>query len=570
MPKLNKKNLLIIFFLGAIFFIAVVVWYSPVIFKGYPIQTIGKEMILARNYHLAGVLADQNNLNITIAPSLVKNEGRPLVLSEYLGSFFYAKIFNLFGVPSYNNLILLSIILYALVLVLFAVLILYLFGFKVAIVFSLIYIFSPIGWGLAYALAEYEFCLIFLALFFIFYFVGLKKEEKTDKSKLNNLFFVVSGIFLALSALSSEAILVFVLAFFIFLFFKKHRKQLIYIFVPFVVLLIVFWLPSVLSGENRYISLFAQKAPEKSLFSVYTHVFPDPYTYHFEKEEFLKTFESQNLGWSENLETKKVLTNFGFEGIGLFGRIKVGFYILSQHISRFFSLEDFGGPIFALLLILGLFYFKNKNKFIYQLSLYWLIISFFVFAFIVLVSRNHLMDFIWLIILLITAGLFYLLQIVKDYFRLSEKKSLIFDLLIIVLILYHLVLVNHIVLGRQYDKDFVPRSMAYAQEVKKIEIRDKDVIAVPGDFPEQASTLNYLTDKSFVVFRASTLEKLLKEEKIKKAFEAFGVKYIMGYPDDLSKRLTDGAGIINIASDSLEINKESLSQNKSFLMNLIR
>jgi len=569
MPKLNKKNLLIIFFLGAIFFIAVIVWYSPVIFKGYPIQTVGKEMILARNYHLAGVLADQNDLNVTIASSLVKNEGHPLVLSEYLGSFFYAKIFNFFGVPNYNDLILLSIILYALVLVLFAVLILYLFGFKVAIVFSLIYIFSPIGWGLAYALAEYEFCLIFLALFFIFYFVGLKKDEKNE-SKVNNIFFVVSGIFLALSALSSEAILVFVLAFFIFLFFKKHRKQLIYVFVPFIVLMMVFWLPSVLSGENRYISLFTQKAPEKSLFSVYTHVFPDSYTYHFEKEEFLKTFESQNLGWSENLETKKVLTNFGFEGIGLFGRIKVGFYILSQHISRFFSLEDFGGPIFTLLLILGLFYFKNKNKFIYQLSLYWLIISFFVFAFITLVSRNHLMDFIWLIILLITAGLFYLLQIVKDHFRLSEKKSLIFDLLIIVLILCHLVLVNHIVLGRQYDKDFVPRSMVYAQEVKKIEIQDKDVIAVPGDFPEQASTLNYLTDKSFVVFQTSTLEKLFKEEKIKKAFEAFGVKYIIGYPDDLSKRLADGAGVINIASDSLEINKESFSQNKSFLMNLIR
>ena len=198
MPKLNK-NLLIVFFLLAVFVLAIGVWYSPIIFKGYSTSIISEEIVLARNYYQSGVLVKQNNLNVTLAPSLIKSEGHPLVLSEYLGSFFYSKIFKITGVPDYNTLILISLVLYALVLVLFTILTLRLFNFKIAIVFSLIYIFSPPGWGLTDSSGSYEFCLFFWALFFIFYFlgahphhqkfgVGVKKTEQ-NKNKFNNLFF---------------------------------------------------------------------------------------------------------------------------------------------------------------------------------------------------------------------------------------------------------------------------------------------------------------------------------------------------------------------------------------------
>jgi len=556
-------------FLVIIFLIAVLVWYSSVIFKGYPIQPISQDILLARNYHQTGVLATHNNQSIVISSSLIKEQGHPLVISQYLGSFFYAKIFDIVGLPSYNNLILLSIILYALVLLLFVILILYLFNFKLAVVFSLIYIFSPLGWGLTYSLGEYEFCLLFWALFFIFYFLGLKKTEQSS-NQLYNLFFIISGVFLAFSALSAEVTLVFALAFFIFLLLRRLKWQLIWAFIPFAILLIIFWLPSFLSGENEYLSLLINRPTQESISLAQLHVFPDPYTYYFEKEEFLERFKNQDLGWSENLETRKILTNFGFEQINLFNRIKVGFYLLSQHISRFFSLEDFGGPFFTLLLILGLIYLIHKYKFLYQLSLYWLIISFFVFAFVVLVSRNHLMDFIWLLILLISLGLLYLLQIVGSYFQLSRKWLAFLNIIVIGLALYHLVLVNHVILGKKYDEDFMPRSISYAQEIKKLDIDDREVIAIPGDFPSQGSTLNYLTNTSSVIFQSSTLEKLLKQGKIKQAFEAFGVKYIIGYSDELSRKLIEEAEVINIASRSLEIDMGRVSENKSFLMNLIR
>lgn len=559
-----KKHLPVTIFLLLVFLLAIAFWYSPIIFKGYSTQEIPKQLILARNYSQTGILADQNDLNVTLAPGLVKEQGHPLVLSEYFSSFMYSVIFKITGVPSYNGLILISIILYALVLILFTILVLKLFGFKVAIIFSLIYIFIPFALDTTHYISSYEFCLFFWALFFITYFLGLKRKDKWAI-----LFFIISGVFLALSALSKEVTLVFALALFIFLFFKKKKRELIFIFVPFICLLLIFWLPSVIQGENQYLPMFGA-GTEEAVFSHYLHVFPDPYTYHFEREGFLESFRGQDLGLSEDLETKKLLANYDIDKITIFDRFKVGTYILLQHVSRFFSLEEFGGPLLTLLLILGFIYLRNRFKDIYNLSKYWLVISFLVFSYVILVGRSHLMDFTWLFVVLISLGLLYLINIIGNHFEIKGKRKLILTFVIVIFLIYHLLLINHVVLGKRYDRDFIPRSMAYAEIIKNMDIQDEDVIAIPSDFPEQPTTLNYFTNKSFVVFTNQTIDKLLKEEKIKKAFEAFGVKYILGYSSDISKRVITQAEVINITSNSLKVDMDQVSANKSFLMNLIR
>ena len=283
----------------------------------------------------------------------------------------------------------------------------------------------------------------------------------------------------------------------------------------------------------------------------------------------MKEFQNQDLGVSENIETKKVLANYGFGKITIFERGKVGVYALSQHLFRFISLQEFGGPFIFLLLILGSIYLKKKNKFLYNLSAYWIIISIFVFSFIILVSRNHLMDFIWPITLIVSLGVFYLFQIIKEYFK--PNKTMLINVFVVIFILYHLFLVGRMVLGTAYDSQSVPRVLAYAQEINKINIKNSDtVIAIPGDIPGQDFSLAYLTGKSFVIFRSETLNKLLKENKAGTAFKEFKVEYILGYSDLLSGEITKKTKAINIASDSLNIEIEKTSETKSFLMNLFR
>ena len=99
------KKLIPIIILIFIFFSAIVIWYSPVFFKGYSSQTIHQDILLARNYHQTGILATHNNQSVVVSSNLIKEEGRPLVMSQYLRSFFYAKIFDVIGIPDHNNLI---------------------------------------------------------------------------------------------------------------------------------------------------------------------------------------------------------------------------------------------------------------------------------------------------------------------------------------------------------------------------------------------------------------------------------------------------------------------------------
>jgi len=564
--KLNKK-ILTLFFLLAIFLLAVGVWYSPIIFKGYPPQPISQDMLLAKNYHDTGVLATHNSQSVVVSSDLTRDNSYQLPISKYLGSVIFAKIFDVVGVPGYDLLVLLSIVLYAIVLVIFTILTKQLFGLKIAGIFSLIYIFSPLGWGLSYDLSGYSFCLLFLGISLILYFSGIKDKDRKN-SITNILFLVFSGIFLGLSAFSKEITLVFALAFFMFLVVKKLKKQLLCVFIPFVVLLMIFWLPSFLDGGNRYLSLVTGHTTKANTTLAELHLFPDAYTYYFEKDSFLKEFQGQDLGISENIETKKVLANYGFGKITIFERGGVGVYALSQHLFRFISLQEFGGPFILLLLILGLICLKKKNKFLYNLSAYWVVISVFVFSFIILVSRNHLMDFIWPITLMVSLGVFYLLQSIKEHFKLN--KTILINVFIVALILYHLFLINRVVLGTAYDSESVPRILAYSREVDKIGVGNNQVVAIPGDIPGQDFSLAYLTGKSFVIFRSETLEKLLKENKIKIALDNFGVKYILGYSDSLSNEITNKTKTTNIAADSLNIEIKKTSETKSFLMNLFR
>jgi hypothetical protein len=559
----NKKFLTALFIIGA-FFLAIIVWYSPIIFKGYTVHEMSAEIILARNYYQTGVFANQNDLNVILSPSLIKENGHPLVMNEYLGSFFYSQIFKLFGTLSYNNVVLLSVILYAIVFLIFALLILRLFGSKIAMIFSLIYIFLPFSWGITYYLGIYEFCLLFLALFFVFYFWAEKKE-----GAWSIVLFIISGTFLAVSALSKEVTLVFALALFIYLFFKKRKKELLAIFIPFICLLIIFWLPSIIGGENRYISLVKTNV-DKSVFSTYLHVFPDPHTYYFEKEQFLSKIKNQDLGMTENLETQKILANFGLDKITIFNRLKIGTYLLIKHIFRFFSLQEFGGPFILLLMIIGLLCLRKRLEKFYGLLKYWVVLSFLIFSYILFIGRGHLMDFIFPFSLTITLGILFTADLFKEKFKFSEKKTAAFLILITGFIVYHLILINHVVLGDKYDRDYVPRSMAYAELINKSNIQDVDVIAVPGSFPAQLLTLNYLTEKSFVLFSPETVEKLYTENKLKKALETFNVKYVLDYSDTISKKLVEQGKAINISSNSLEINTQKISENKSFFMNLIR
>jgi len=565
-----KHFLFISMFLMSVFILAVIVWYSPILFKGYSPNGVGIDINIARNINEAGIFSLENNLNVVLSSSLISENGEVSGLGSKLTVFLYAGLWKIFDSLSLDQLFLMSVIINAFALIIFTILVSDLFDRKTGLLFALVYIFLPFNWRASYSVGSYEFALVFIALFFFFYF----QAENKNIQKSARFFWILAGVFLVGAVLSKECFILLPAFLILFLLWKKRKEALIFIMIPFILLMGVFWLPDFIQ-KSIYFNLLTGIPVEKSAsadFSFYGHLYPDPYTYHFNKdvflEESLEKYNQETLS-VEKIEKSKLMKNVGAKKISILERLKVNLTIGSRHVFRFVSLEDIGGPFVFLLILLGLCSLRQKKRHLYQFFVYWIFSAVFLMSFVILVTRNHLVDFSWAIALMVTLGVFSVIRMISEYFNLGKKKIMCMQILIFGAVLYNFILANHVFLGRAYDNINVLRMEAYSQLIKSLNINDEEVIAL-NIHSGYLYHLNYLTDKSLVVFRTETIKNLIEENKLESAFEKFNVKYIIGYSDDLSKKIIEKANIINIGSDPIECVNPDISRNKGWLMNLIK
>ena len=539
------------------------VWYSTDLFRGYPACKVSPNSILARNINQTGFYSLESDKNVVLSPELIKEKGQPSSLGNRMTSYLYAGILKIAGDPNLRSYLLLSIVINALAFVVFLRLILYLFDFKIASLFGFIYILLPLNWQVPYNIGTYEFAFLFFSLFLLFYFIGQNKRH-------SYLYYISSGLFLALAVLSREALLLIVPFLMIFLFIKKRKKQLLYIFIPFSVIFLFFWLPSL--GQNINLNLLSNDLSTEDKiadFSFYGHLYPDPYTYHFEKEDHLENIVKDKNFSVKNIETLKYLKNIESEKIGFLNRIQISLMLVVRHLFRFISLQEIGGSLVLLLFFLGLLYLKNKNKFLMEFIIYWILSAIVLMAFVLLLGRSHMMDFNWALALLVALGVLFLSNLIANHFNFEHKKRLAVLVVMLIAASYHLVLSNHVVLGRVYDQSDIPLLYTYAQQIDREGISNKEVIALDIASSDMYN-LNFLTDKSYVIFRAETIKRLLKEESLNRAFENYNVGYIIGYSENLSDQITQQVGVVNISSNSVKPFDFRVSRNKGWLMNLVK
>lgn len=567
-----KSGIKYALFLFSVGVLAFSVWYSPILFKGSILSGAEGNIILARNLAQTGIRGTENDLNVLLSSNLVKDQAHISTYGNKLTTVLYSWIFKIWGEFSENELVLLSMSIYALALMVFTLIVLYLFGFKTSLIFSLIYILLPFNWQLSNNVGSYEFALLFFALFFLFYFLGLNK-------KYNYLYLIPAGIFLALACLARETFFLFIPFFLFYLWWKNPKRFLLYIFIPFLILFSYFWLPDALmmkGGGNSYLLIFNSQAPEKlksADSTFYSHHFPDPYTYYFNREEFLEKSQSELTSPETSFFTKvgsiKSATNNGFMSPSFLERLEVGLVLFSSHLSRFFSLEDIGGPFIFLLMLLGIYNLKQKNRYLFGLALGWILSVIFLLSFVILAGRQHLMDFNWILALFIALGLIMLAKIINQYFNFNQRKSRILFLVVVLSALYGLVVANHAAWNRLFEgQEASLKITAYSQKIKELNIPDEDVIAISKSVNRYR--LNYLSNKSLVIFREETIRDLLDNGELASAFEKFKVKYILGYSPDISEEVIAKTRIVNVADDSVEIPQIETTPAKVWFLNLIK
>ncbi|MDO8669163.1 MAG: hypothetical protein Q7K65_02630 [Candidatus Buchananbacteria bacterium] len=565
----KSKKIIFIFWLVFVFALAFLFWYSPILFKGYPAQSIDSEGVItiARNYSEHNVFGLENDLNVVVAPSLVESSANTTSLGNKLTTISYAVIFRLFGQLDWDKVVLVAIAVSALALVFFSITIFYLFGFESAILFSLIYILLPVNGQTAYFVGTYEFAMLFLSIFTVLFFCFRNYKHRWP-------FLMLSGLFLALSGLSREAMFLSFPIIFLWLWFNKRTKDILLIFIPVILLMVIFWLPSFLSGNNDYFKLFvASKNQEKvhSDYQVYSHLYPDPYTYHFNNQSVLPSDDQTNKsGWLYNIGLLKSQANLGIKQVNIFERLIVGTTDLARQVSKFFSLEDMGGPLIFLLMVLGLYQLRNGNREVYYLFVSLLVFIPLLLSYVVLGRRSHIMDLAWVISSSTAIGLISLKSLLKNYYQINRYFYPVY-LIIVMVVLYSLILAGHVYWGRAYDSDKYLEVKYLAEQVNNYpsKIADVEVIAV-GDRSLHPS-LNYLTRKSVVLFNSDTIAKLVENGKLQSAFDTFSIRYIIGYDQELSDLIVKNSQTINIAiwPEKYDLQK-SLNYNKSWLLNLIK
>lgn len=559
-----KRHLLMVIIMATFLVAAVFVWYSPVLFKGYAAHPFPATLILARNLSQSGVYGLENNLNVVLAPDLVKEQAQVSGLGNRLTPQIYAQIFKVMGQLGFKQAVFLACLIHALALLFFMLVVRKIWGFKKAVIFGTVYIFLPIQWTMPYLfLGSYEFATLFFSIFVWLYF-GRENE------RYKKIAYVLAGVFLTLAMMAKEAFTLFVPIFLFYLFWTKKKKELLTVGLSFLVVAAIFWLPGFLR-DNAYLGALTTKTGgniSSSDFLIYGEFFNDPYSYHFQKEEILAQTKIDG-GWNsmKQLSTIKLLYNVGLRAPTLYERLSIGTFLFFKQNFKLFSLEQIGGPLVFVLISLGLFYLWKREREKATLFLVWVLGTFFLFAYIVFGSRSHVMDVIFPLVLLISLGVSICLKTLKKEIG-SAKLALLAQTFLMILLIYNFIQTSHLVLSRIYDDSPVLKIEVYAQKIKEnAKISARDVIAVGNG--QSAYQLNYQTGKSTVIFNSETIIKLLKENRLKDAFEKFGVAYVIGYDKDLSKEIIQQTKVEVLAED-LPPMEPPLSNFKKQFMNFFR
>jgi hypothetical protein len=527
---MKKKHLILIII--SIFVVSVAVRYYPVFYRGYSYSISADNLILARNLSFANKYSLEDEKNVVLSSSLIAEKGMSSGALNKLTSVIYGKIFNIFGFNPDTPLYV-SLFFYALTTVLLFLLILKLFNLKIALIFAGVDIFMPFVLAGAIWFGFYEWAMLFFIIAILIYLW----KEKPNAWRL-----LLSGLFFGLAALARNAFLISFIPFVVydwyvnFIYKKDWRRFRLWlwptakrIFV-FILPVILLWGGMMLSDYSRGISSYYLT---KGDIGYDGHLFRDPYTYHFEKDSYIEEIKNTADG-----ETIGYLKKYGYD-INWKQYLTIYFYSTKYYLNNFFRQPTLGGPLIIFFLILGAIYlFKNRRSLL-TLSVLWVGILFFILIYLGTSNWDHFLEIRFPLVLLISSGIFWSLKWLSQAIQ-NKKTYFLLSGAILLTIFFHFIQSDKWMFHENYLYSRAEEKVNLVELIKKsnIDIDVNDVIAISKD----PLFLNYYTDHNYIYFSPETIEKLLKENKLKWAFDQFGVTYILGF-DNLSWDIIDPTGV---------------------------
>lgn len=524
---MKKGPLIIIIIL--IFILSIAVRYWPVLHKDYSCSIGVVELILARNLSLTDEYKITDEKDIILSSSLIKERGVPSNRENKLTPVLYSKIFDIFGFNQ-NTPLYISLFFYALTTVLLFLLVLKLFNLKLALIFVGIDIFMPFVLSGAIWFGAYEWAMFFFVIALLIY---LWKE------KPGNWRLLLSGLFFGLAALARNAFLISFIPFVFYDFYfnfvyKKNWKKVRLWLSPAIKRIFIFALPVILLWGGYMVHNYLEGTAIIHLthgdLGYDGHLFRDSYTYHFDKDNYIKEIQGTSDG-----ERISYLKKYDYD-ISWKQHLTIYFYSIKYYLSVLFRQPTIGGPLMIFLLILGAIYLFKTRKHLLALIAFWFVILFFILIFVFETSNEvHFLEIRFPLVLLISLGIYWTASWLRQ--AIKSRGAYYWLIVGVFLVLFiHLIQSDKWLFHEKYLYSGMSENLSMVESVNKsdIKIEPSDVIAAGGS---SAFILNYYTDFSYIYFSPDTIKKLLKENKLQWAFDQFGVTRVVNYSRNLTEEI---------------------------------
>ena len=525
-----KKNVVLIIII--LFLFSLVAHYYPVYKKGYSFNPMGGDLTMARNVALTGGYKIESEKNVILSSVKVKDEGISSNSGNRLNPFVYGQIFKVFGfnqdLPLY-----VALVVWALAGVILFLIVLKLFNLQVAIIFGLVDIFIPVLTQGSLMPGFYEWPVLFFSLGLFSYFWPSFSKERNKNNWLN---LVLASLLFGLAALAKNSFVVSFVPIAVYeLWQSRSLKKAIVFILPFILVFGGYLMSGYLTGlPNAYLS------SEDTDFGRYGHLFPDPYTYHYENEEYIESIIGTSVvGYTW------FLLKYGYP-VSLKDKLLRYWHTIRFYPKEFSKLIVLGGPLVILFLIVGLVYLYRKRKSLFKFFVVWGLLWYLLLIYFKSANWDHFLEIRFLLTLLVALGVSWLIDFVLGLSWENKIKYTGLGIISLAL-LFHLGQANKWMLYEEYKGSNTKtiREMALVVNQRSLD-KENEIVAVDGHPTVQS--LNYYTDVSIVYFDSETIKKLLNQGKLSWAFEQFGVTKIAGFSPDLGQRISEETGLENIVN----------------------
>jgi 4-amino-4-deoxy-L-arabinose transferase-like glycosyltransferase len=307
----------------------------------------------------------------------------------------------------------------------------------------------------------------------------------------------------------------------------------------------------------------------------YEHMYPDPYTYYFDREWFdARTIERvEELSLLGKLQEQKVLRAYEVVDTSILESLMHGVWLTLNNIPPYFHQGTVGGAFIWIFVLIGMAYLFRRDIRLCVFLVGLMVSSELVIRFALHYNRIHAMDTAWVLAIFAALGITETSLSLWERVRVRVKENFIFSANFIVcvitlIIALQLLQTNRIDLAKRYARTHVPQTLIAGQALAALP--DEAIVATDRS-GSPLPNLAYLGGRTIVPFTRETILHLLEEGDLREAFKTYEVTHIINYPEELEKRVQRAVPGIKIVQKDAEMQKtHSLGLFKRYILHMVR